>query len=310
MTEIRSFALTALFPFLVMSGAVIPDAPRANPDKLAVKVERNILYTTVGGEKLLLDIAVPAEGGPYPCVVCFHGGAWRAGSRRDLSTPDRDANGKAVASPIELIAARGYVVASVSYRFAPKNKFPAQIEDAKTAVRFLRANAKKFNIDRDKFAALGFSAGGHLALLLGLADKSAGLEGTDHPDESSRVQCVVSYFGPTDLSLYAATPGLEEAFMVPWLGKECVTDAAVYKKASPIEYVSKDDPPVRMIHGTADLVVPVIHSERLLKKLTDAGVTADLITVKGEGHGWIGKAATKTNADTLEFLDTHLKGKK
>jgi dipeptidyl aminopeptidase/acylaminoacyl peptidase len=98
--------------------------------------------------------------------------------------------------------------------------------------------------------------------------------------------------------------------MVPLLGKACKTDPAVYKRASPIEYVTKDDPPVLMIHGTADFVVPIIHSERMLKKLQDAGVTAELITVKSEGHGWAGPVAVKTTQDALKFLDEHLKGKK
>jgi acetyl esterase/lipase len=310
MSAAQSFSLAGLFPFLVISGLVVPDAPPAGVERPTIKVERNVVYATTGGQKLLLDIAVPAEGGRHPCVVCFHGGAWRMGDRRDLSTPDRDASGKPVPSLIERLAANGYVAASVSYRLAPKHKFPAQIEDAKTAVRFLRTHAKRYGIESDKFAAMGFSAGGHLSLLLGLADKSAGLEGTDYPDQSSRVQCVVDYFGPADLSLYAATSGLEDIYMVPFLGKECRTDPEVYKRASPMSYVSKDDPPVLIVHGTADIVVPIIHSERLQKKLQEAGTTVELVPVRGEGHGWNGKAATRTNQDTLKFLDEHLKGRK
>src|SRR5207253_384236 len=148
-------------------------------------------------------------------------------------------------------------------------------------------------------------AGGHLALLRGTSDKSAAGDGAEYPEQAAKVQCVVSFFGPSDLSLYAATPGLEETYMVPLLGKECKTDAAVYKRASPIEHVSKATPPTLMIHGTADFVVPVIHSERMLDKLKDAGVTAELITVKGEGHGWTGPVATKTTNDALKFLDEH-----
>ena len=273
------------------------------PTTVPVKVERNIVYATAGGEKVLLDIAAPTEGGPYPAVLLLHGGAWSIGSRKELSVS------KTGPSLIEQIAARGYVVASASYRLAPKHKFPAQIEDARTAIRFLRANAKKYNLDPEKIAAGGFSAGGHLALLIGFADKDA-FKNDEYPEQSSRVNCVVSFFGPTDLTLYAASEGLEDAFMVPWLGKGCKTDKGVYAKASPIEYVTKDDPPVLMIHGTADFVVPILHSERLLKKLQDTGVKSDLIAVKGEGHGWIGKPATKTTQDAILFLDEHLKGKK
>lgn len=309
MTGVRCFALLALLPFATISGAVVPDAPPA-PTALPVKVEKGIAYATPGGEKLMLDIAAPTTGGPYPAVLLLHGGAWRFGSRSDLSRPGRGKDGKPVPSIIETIAARGYVVATASYRLAPKHKFPAQLDDARAAVRFLRANAKKFNIDPDRIAAGGFSAGGHLALLLGTTDPDKATDANDPNEPSARVQAVVSFFGPTDLSLYAATPGLEDAYMVPLLGKECRTDPAVYRRASPIDHVSKDDPPVLMIHGTADIIVPIIHSERMLQKLKDAGVEAELITVKGEGHGWGGPVAARTTADAIKFLDEHLKGKK
>src|SRR5262245_63058787 len=124
--------LPALF-CLTLTAPVLPAAQPAEP---AVKVEKNVAYATVGGEKLLLDIAVPPGDGPFPCVVCFHGGAWRGGSRRDLSGGFKDRNGKPHASWIEVIAAKGYVAAAVSYRLAPSHKFPAMIEDARAAIRF------------------------------------------------------------------------------------------------------------------------------------------------------------------------------
>lgn len=290
---------------LIVLAAFISGSAEEPAKPLPVKVERNIVYSNAGGEKLMLDLAAPEEGGPYPAVVLLHGGAWMAGNRTDLSKAPK----KGVPSIIEEVAARGYVVASPTYRLAPKHKFPAQIEDARTAVRFLRSNAKKYNLDPDKIAAGGFSAGGHLALLIGTADKKS-FENPEYPEQSSRVQAVISFFGPTDLRLYAASEGLVDAYMVPWLGKECKTNDAIFKKASPIEYVTKDDPPVLMIHGTADIVVPIVHSERMLKKLEETGVKAELITVKGEGHGWNGAAAAKSTLDAVRFLDEHLKGKK
>lgn len=306
MSVVRWFACFALLYVGVLPSFAAADEALA---PLTVKVERGIHYSTAGEQKLLLDLAAPTEGGPYPAVLLLHGGAWSAGSRTDLSRGGRDKDLKPTPSPIEIIASRGYVVVSANYRLAPKHKFPAQIEDARTAVRFLRLNAKKYNLDPDKIAAGGFSAGGHLALLLGTTDTTA-FENAEYAEQSSRVQCVVSYFGPTDLSLYSASEGLEEIYMIPLLGKACRTDPAVYKRASPIEHVTKDTPPVLMIHGTADFIVPIIHSERMLKKLQDAGVTAELIAVKGEGHGWSGKTATKTTQDAVKFLDEHLKGKK
>src|SRR5262249_16290929 len=159
-----------------------------------------------------LDLAAPKTGGPFPAVVCLHGGGWRVGSRRELSSPTRDKDGNPGPSVIETIAARGYVAVSISYRFAPGTKFPAPIEDAKTPVRALGGNAKKFDIGPDRIGALGFSAGAHLALLLGTTDKSAELDGALFPEQDSRVGCVVSFFGPTDLSRYATTPGIEDAY--------------------------------------------------------------------------------------------------
>jgi acetyl esterase/lipase len=305
------------FTALATATSALPAAPEpreapkvpAAPE-LSVKVEKNILYDTIDGQKLYLDLAMPKDGGPHPCVVLFHGGAWRTGSRKDLSIGDKTKDGKYAPSVIEDVAARGFVVASASYRLAPKHQFPAQIQDARAAVRFLRANAKGYGIDRDKIASAGFSAGGHLALLLGLAEKVEGWDAGGNLSESSRVQCVVDFFGPTDLCLYAPSEALVDAYLVPVFGKTCKTDPEVYKKASPITYVSKSAPPVLIIHGTFDLIVPIIHSENLHKKLKDAGAPAELISVSGQGHGWNGKTLARTIDDSVKFLDAHLKGKK
>lgn len=279
------------------------DTPKASTSAaLAVTTEKNVVYDTIDKQELQLDISAPKEGGPYPCVVLLHGGAWIGGSRKDLSVGPKDGP-----SLIEEVAAKGYVVASVGYRLAPKHPFPAQIQDARAAVRFLRANAKRFNIDRDKVAAAGFSAGGHLALLLGLADKVEGWDAGSNLKESSRVQCVVDFFGPTDLCLYN-TEAIRDAYLLPVFGKEAKTDKTVFEKASPITYASKGAPPVLMFHGTFDVVVPVTHSEALHKKLQDAGATSELITLFAEGHGWNGKTFTKSVSQALTFLDTHLKG--
>jgi acetyl esterase/lipase len=284
--------------------------PAAEPDP-AFKIEKGITYSTAGDEKLQLDIAIPSGKGPFPCVVMLHGGAWSGGSRKEFTTGDVDKKGKATPSWIEVAAEKGYVAAAVSYRLAPKYKFPAMIEDARSAVRFLRTNAKKYKIDPDKFAAMGFSAGAHLSLLCGLCDKSAGFDVGDNLDVSGKVQCVIDFFGPADLSLYAASPSIEDSFIVPVFGKEVKTDATVYKKVSPITYVTKDSPPVLILHGTLDFVVPTKHSEALQKALTDAAVEVEMITVPFAGHGgWSDREMAKPTAATFKFLDTHLKGKK
>jgi acetyl esterase/lipase len=303
----KRYALLAVFA-LALGSVLLPAADPAEP---SVKVEKAVTYGTTGGEKLLCDVATPPGDGPFPCVVCLHGGAWQGGSRKDLSTGSKDKSGKVGPSWIEVIAEKGYVAVSVGYRLAPKHKFPAMIEDARAAVRFLRANAKTYKIDPDRIGALGFSAGGHLALLLGMCDKSVGFDVGDNLDASGKVQCVIDFFGPTDIALYSKSEGIEDGYLVPVFGKECKTDATVYKKASPITYACKDTPPTLILHGTFDLIVPVKHSEMLHKALTDAGATAELYTVPFAGHGgWDARDMGKAQAAAFKFLDTHLKGKK
>jgi acetyl esterase/lipase len=300
-------ALAAIFALPAPAAPPAPPAPQGEtkPAPLPVQVEYDVQYDTAGKQKLYLDLAMPKEGGPYPCVVVLHGGAWMLGSRKDLSAGSRKNP-----SLIEQVAARGYVVATVGYRLAPRSPFPAQIEDARSAVRFLRAHAKDYRIEPGKFAAGGFSAGGHLALLLGLAGGVKEWKVGGNLDENAKVQCVVDFFGPTDLTLYCGSPGIVDSYLVPVFGKACKTDTEVLKKASPINYVSKGAPPVLMFHGNLDLIVPIVHSEKLLKKLKEAGATAELVTVPGEGHGWNGPALARTLDESVKFLDQHLKGKK
>jgi acetyl esterase/lipase len=294
--------LLALVAIPLLAAATLADPPAPPPIGLPVRVTKGVTFATAGGESLKLDLAAPTAGGPYPAVVLFHGGAWQMGSRTDLSTASVDLAARRGPSVIEAVAAHGYVVASAGYRLAPKHPFPAQIDDARAAVRFLRDNARTYRLDPDRIAAGGFSAGGHLALLLALNPPPPAAGGS-----SAAVKCAVSYFGPTDLNLYQKSPGIEDVYIVPFLGKECRTDPEVYRKASPITFASKAAPPILMIHGTADLVVPIIHSERLLGKLREAGATAELMTVPGAGHGWSGPDAARSTAAAVRFLDRQLK---
>ncbi|QDU22789.1 alpha/beta hydrolase [Urbifossiella limnaea] len=265
--------------------AAVPAAARPDP---AVKVTRAVTYATAGGETLQLDVATPATVGPHPAVVLFHGGAWRFGTRAQLSWV------------IEALAAKGYVAASASYRLAPKHLLPDQLHDVRSAVRFVRANAKTYGADPDKFAVGGFSAGAHLAMLAAF-DPPAG--------QPLGARCVVDFFGPTDLTLYSKDPDLEDAFMVPFLGKACKTDPEVYRRASPVAFAAKGVPPVLLVHGTADLIVPIVHSEKLHEKLVAAGAEAELVRVPGNGHGpWRAEQAAAGMTATVRFLDRHLKG--
>ncbi len=254
----------------------------------------DLVYATHGGEKLRLDIALPKGGkGRLPGVVLIHGGGWAAGSRKlhvDL---------------IERLAARGYVAATVSYRFAPLHPWPAQIHDVKAAVRYLRENADTFRLDPAKVGAMGFSAGAHLALLLGTADPDDKLEGEAAPGApSSKVQAVVAWFGPTDLGAEdypAPSRRLIEGLLGPAARKGP-------GGASPISFASRGDAATLIFHGTKDAIVPVTQATLMATALTQAGVKGEVVLLLGEGHGWGGDLLARTVEDSWRWFDLHLKG--
>jgi acetyl esterase/lipase len=278
-----------------VAAAVMLTLPAAAQPK--PKVEPDVIYAKAGDRELKLDLARPAVGeGPFPCVVCLHGGGWRLGTRRDLR------------GWTEFLAERGYVAASVGYRLAPDATFPAQIEDAKTAVRFLRAHADKYHIDKNRFAALGYSAGGHLACLLGLTDAACGFDGTECPGQSSRVQAVVDYFGPTDLAGFAGDASAQRGMIGPFIGAQYSDNPAAHERASPVKYVTKNAPSFLILHGTKDGIVPIEQSRELAERMREAGVSYRLVEVPDEGHGWgSGRAGAITTEETIRFLDAKLK---
>jgi acetyl esterase/lipase len=281
-----------LFTLLTLaSAAAAQEIPKG------IRVERGLVYGKGGDKPMQLDLAVPEKAdGPLPTVVCFHGGGWRAGSRQQLE------------KLIVLLAQRGFAAATVSYRLTPAAKFPAQIEDCKAAVRWLRVNAKKYQLDPDRFGAVGFSAGAHLACLIGAADKDAGLEGDGgNPEQSSRVQAVVSFFGPTDFVNKNWEKGVEDFFLVPFFGGSYEEKKDLYRKGSPIIYVSKDDPPFLFFHGDKDPLVGIDQSEKMMKRLHEVGVSARLVTMKGQGHGWSGQPLDETLEETVRFFKDKLK---
>ena len=258
-------------------------------------LDLDVTYALAGDKELKLDLARPEGKGPFPCVVLFHGGGWRMGNKKD------------VRSWLPFLAREGYVAVSVGYRLAPDATFPAPVEDAKTAVRFLRANADAYRIDKDRIAAMGWSAGGHLACMLGLTDPKCGFEGKECPAQSSRVQAVVDYFGPTDLAAFGKDELAQKGMLAPFIGVKFGDNPAAHEKASPVKYVTKDAPPFLIFHGTKDWVVPIEQSRELAEKLKDFHVPVKLVEVPGEAHGWEGKANADSTRETLKFLAERLK---
>lgn len=300
----RLIRLAVLALCLLLLGSSLHAQNAASPNQ--VTVEKDVVYGKGGTQDMKLDMARPTGKGPFPAVVCIHGGAWTMGDRSDLSRPSGIFGGKSL---IELLAKEGYVAATVSYRLAPGAKFPAQIEDCKAAVRFLRKHAEKFAINPEKIGAVGFSAGGHLACLLGVCRREDKLEGNGGCEDcESSVQAVCSFFGPTDLTGPDMTNALVvKSIMEPWLGFNYKDNPEVYRKASPVCYVNKNCPPFLFIHGTRDPIVNLKHSNDLCQKLTDFGISAKVIEIKDAGHGWGGKNAELSLQKMLEFFRETLK---
>ena len=267
-----------------------------------VKIIRDVEYAKVGGLALQLDLYIHADTRtPAPVVLYFHGGGWRNGNKSNCL------------AGIPL-AVKGYVVASVNYRLSQQAIFPAAIEDCKGAVRFLRANAAKYGVDPAHVAVMGDSAGGHLAALLGTSGGSKELEGATggNLEQSSRVQAVVDYYGPIDFiailsqksDIKRGEPGAPE---VQLLGGRTLERKDLAIQASPLTYVTKDDPPFLIVHGEKDPRVPREQPQALLEALQAAGVEARLHLVKNAKHGFNAAERNSVIPILTEFLDKHLK---
>ena len=261
-----------------------------SPSAVAAKVERNVVYGRVGNEVLTMDVYHPKNGGAkLPLVMYVHGGGWRMGDKDMLAL---------MSGPTELLR-RGYLVASVNYRLAPEYKFPAMLEDAKCAVRFLRANATVFNLAPDHIGVMGDSAGGHLVALMGLTDASAGFEGAGWTNESSRVQAVVDLYGPSDFS----GGGTNLSRMAVRLFKEAFgptnrTDSII-QRASPMTYVSSHAPPFLIFHGNSDGRVDINQSLKLHERLLAAGADSTFVVITNYAHGATA-FARRASPDALE----------
>jgi acetyl esterase/lipase len=261
-----------------------------------VTLEKAIEYANPDNQHLQLDLARPATGaGPFPAVLCIHGGGFRAGNREHWDNACRD------------YAAHGYVAVTITYRLAPKYPFPAAVEDSKAAVRWLRLNAAKYGIDANKIAVQGDSAGGHLTQFLAVTNNVHDFDGDQNPGPHSTVQCAVAYYGPCDFTK-SYGKSVDAAEVLPlFLGGNLEQAYHRHILASPLYWVTPDCPPMLLLHGTKDAYVNYEQAILMRDRLKAADVDVDLITFEGAGHGFKGDDAKRASQAALEFIDKHFK---
>jgi len=275
-----------------------PAGPRG-PDLSTMTVVRDIEYVPGGHARQKLDLYVPKErdpNGPRALIVWVHGGAWLGGSKEQPSA-------------LRFVG-QGYAVASINYRLSQHALFPAQIEDCKAAIRWLRANAGPYGYDPNRIGVWGASAGGHLVALLGATGGVKEFDVGPNPGVSSRVGAVCDFFGPTDFtkmfsvlsSMDHDAPDSPESKLI---GGPIQANKDKVQRANPITYVTKDDPPFLIVHGDRDPLVPHSQSEILCEALQKAGVDVTFYTVKGGGHG--GFRDPQVDVLVTQFFKTHLR---
>lgn len=262
-------------------------------------VSKDIAYVEGGHQRQKLDLYIPETASaenPVPLVIWVHGGGWKGGNKNSIN--------RNVGSLLE----RGFAVASINYRLSGHAIFPAQIHDAKAAVRYLRKNAAKHGLDANKFGAWGSSAGGHLVALLGTSGDVKELEGTvGVTGVSSRVQAVCDWYGPIQLLKMNEQAGEHsaldhDAFDSPeslLIGGLIQENKDKTRKADPFQYVTSDDPPFLIMHGDNDRLVPVGQSKTFHSRLQEMKVPSELVIVKGAGHGF---PREESNMQPIEFF--------
>ena len=276
-----------------------PHAPQG------VKVLRDLPYAGTDNPRQRLDLLLPEKrigNEPLPLVVWIHGGGWRNGDKR---------SGINRVSPV--VTTGRYVGATIGYRLSGEAQWPLQIHDCKAAIRWLRAHAKEYGIDPKRIAVWGSSAGGHLVSMLGVSGGVEVLEGKlgEHLDQSSRVQAVVNYYGPSALLLMNSKPSridhdAKESPESQLIGAPIQTVKEKTRQASPLTHVTRDDTPHLHVHGTNDPLVPFHQSQIYHAALKKAGVESTLITVQAGGHS----APRPVDAGQVRtFLERHLYGR-
>ncbi|QEH33493.1 Carboxylesterase NlhH [Aquisphaera giovannonii] len=275
----RSLVLGAA---VVVVGLAAALQGRQEEPPASVDFRPDVPYATAAGEGLRLDFARPKGGqGPYPLVVCIHGGGWSGGDKAEFR------------QALFALAQQGLAVASLQYRLAPRHPFPAQYDDVKAAVSFLRAKAKEWSIDPGRVAAFGGSAGGHLALLLAT-------------DPDVNLKAVVSMAGPTRLN--TPLPDLSARLVRQLIGTPGTVSASYWRTVNPIDRVGPHVAPILLIHGDRDEIVPYEQSVSMFEACKVAGVEVELLTIPGGGHGSGGRREDNEAAiiKAVSFLKDHL----
>lgn len=260
-----------------------------------VTFEQGVEFANPADQHLQLDIARPAGDGPFPAVLCIHGGGFRAGKRESYD------------ALCLTLAQQGFVAVTITYRLAPAFPFPAAVYDCKAAVRWLRANASKYRISPDKIGALGGSAGAHLAQFLGVTAGVPEFEGDQNPGFSSAVSCVVNWYGPSDFT-QSYGKSVDAAEVLPlFFGGNLDQKRKEHVIGSPLNWVTPRSAPTLCIHGTEDKYVAFEQSEWLVSRLKASQVDVELLKMEGAGHGFKGPDLAKAQEASLEFLKARLK---
>lgn len=259
-----------------LNGCVpVTSAPRPSGD---FSVRKDEVFTPKDWPTAqLADLYLPSSAKPAPAILLIHGGGWSGKERRS------DMTGIA-----RSLAKRGYFVMNATYRLTPEWKFPAQREDLEQAIRFMRSNAKELNIDTSRLATFGYSAGGHLAALIGL-------------DPTNGVKAIVAGGAPTDLSFWP-----EGRLTGLLLGGPVKGNEKIYREASPVHDVTKSSPPVFIYHGTKDDLVPLEHPEAFIAALQKNGVEHEVYWIEGRSHIMAHLFSARAVPDAIVFLDKHL----
>ncbi len=302
---IRSVFLSLLVAASAFAQSATTDGWPPTPGNGAFSTTTNLEYARIDSTPMMLDLRIPDGSGPWPVIVYLHSGAWVTGAR--------------TGGPAIRQASRGYAVASIDYPLAPEFVWPAQIEACKAAVRWLRANAARYQLDPERIGVFGTSAGGHLAAVLGTSGDVPNLEGVElgNPQYSSRVKAVIDLYGPTDLlkieeqklpcygPLSANSPYMPPSLLMGCPIQQCMDKTMT---ASPMTYISHDDPPFLIVQGMLDCLVPWQQSQELYDALRANGTPVQLYLLPTAQHADSQFSDQEHAQIVSDFLDQYLRG--